>query len=65
MSFEFSFEKYLIMVGIRSAEYTYSDEELYNNINHFKECYDKNIGAYTALLLLSDNLMEESNVNNE
>ena len=65
MSFEYTFERYLIMVGIRSADYTYSEEELFNNIEHFKECYDRNIGAYTALLFLSDKLIDESNINNE
>ena len=65
MSFEYTFERYLIMVGIRSADYTYSEEELFNNIEHFKECYDRNIGAYKALLFLSDKLIDESNINNE
>lgn len=47
-----TFEHYLIMVGIRSLEYTYTDAELFNNIEHFRTCYKKGLSAYKALLLL-------------
>ena len=43
------FQSYLIMVGIRSVDYTYTDDELFDNIKLFKGCYDNNISAYKAL----------------
>ena len=54
-----TFENYLIMVGIRSSEYNYSDEELFARIDFFKECYDRHMGAYYALLFLNDRLIEK------
>ena len=49
-----TFENYLIMIGIRSLEYTYTDEELFENKEFFKKCYDRHIGAYYSLLQLHD-----------
>ncbi len=51
-----SFENYLIMIGIRSLEYTYTDEQLFENKKFFKECYLHGMGAYKALLFLEDYL---------
>jgi len=48
------FDDYLIMIGIRSLEYTYTDEELFENKEFFKLCYKKHMGAYYALLMLND-----------
>ena len=52
----FSFEQYLIMIGIRSLEYTYSDKTLFNNISikHFLKCYEQGFSAHKALLLLNN-----------
>jgi hypothetical protein len=47
-------EQYLIMVGIRSIEYEYSDEELFNNLEYFKKCHRRGLSAYKALLFLFD-----------
>ena len=49
-----NFESYLIMVGIRSLEYGYSEEELFDEIEHFRSCYEKNISPYKALLFIYD-----------
>lgn len=49
---EKTFEEYLLKIGIRSKEYTYNDEELYENIEYFKKCYDDQLSAYKALLFL-------------
>lgn len=49
-----TFENYLIMVGIRSAEYTYDDKTLFNNIDYFKRCQKAGLSAYKALLFLHD-----------
>ena len=50
------FQQYLIMVGIRSLEYTYTDKELFDNIEYFRACYATNLSAYKALLFLHDNI---------
>jgi hypothetical protein len=47
-------EQYLIMVGIRSIEYSYTDEELFNNLEYFKKCHRRGLSAYKALLFLFD-----------
>lgn len=52
-------EGYLIRVGIRSLEYTYTDEELYENIDYFKDCCERGLSAYKALLFLSTYLEEK------
>ena len=49
-----TFAAYLIMVGIRSAEYTYTDEQLFSNTKYFRKCYNANLSAYKALLFLGD-----------
>ena len=59
-----SFEDYLIMVGIRSFEYTYTDEQLFGNTEYFKKCYRNNLSEYKALLFLQD-YMEENRSENE
>lgn len=47
-------EQYLITVGIRSLEYTYTDEELFSNLEYFKKCHRRGLSAYKALLFLYD-----------
>lgn len=54
-----TFEMYLINVGIRSAEYTYEKDELFENIEYFRNCYNDNLSAYKALLLLYDYLVDK------
>ena len=49
-----TFENYLIMVGIRSAEYTYDAKTLFNNVEYFKRCQKAGLSAYKALLFLHD-----------
>jgi hypothetical protein len=50
-----TFNNYLITVGIRSAQdYTYEDEDLFNNVEYFKKCYHARLSAYKALLFLHD-----------
>jgi len=53
-----TFEDYLIMVGIRSADYTYTDEQIFGNTEYFKKCYTDNLSAYKALLFLHDYLQD-------
>lgn len=49
-----AFEKYLIMVGIRSLEYTYTDDQLFENIEYFRQCHREGLSAYKALLFMND-----------
>lgn len=49
-----TFASYLIMVGIRSSEYTYTNEQLFDNTKYFRKCYNANLSAYKALLFLHD-----------
>lgn len=51
------------MVGIRSLEYTYSDDELMDNTEYFKKCFDSNLSAYKALLFLRDQYHDKQNTN--
>ncbi len=43
METEYTFEKYLIMVGIRSHEFLYNDLILFENIDYFNKCYNINL----------------------
>lgn len=47
------FNRYLIMVGIRSAEFTLSDDVINENLEYFKDSYNSNLSAYKALLFLT------------
>jgi len=51
-----NFDQYLIMVGIRSLEYTHSDEAIFANIDYFKRCMNAELSAYKALLFFHDYL---------
>lgn len=53
------FYKYLITVGIRSHEYSHSDKVLFDNIDYFKECWEKELSSYKALLFLHDHLEQK------
>lgn len=48
------FEEYLIEVGIRSYEFTYTPEELYANVEYFKTCFNDGLSAYKALVFFYD-----------
>lgn len=64
--FEISFDEYLKDVKSQLTcnasddykskyiTYDYSEEEINNNLNHFKDCYNQNISGYKALLFLSE-----------
>jgi hypothetical protein len=53
---EGTFEKYLILVGIRSIEYTYDYKTLFDNIEYFRKCHKAGLSAYKSLLFLKDNI---------
>lgn len=56
-----TFWNYLIMVGIRSLEFTLTDEQLMSNTKYFFKCYKDNLSAYKALLFLCDELDKTKN----
>jgi hypothetical protein len=54
-----SFSNYLIKVGIRSREFTYTEEELFSCKKYFTRCYKKGFSSYIALAVLRDYLNGE------
>ena len=51
-----TFEEFLIMVGIRSTEFNYTDEQIFSNIDHFRTSFENNLSAYKALLFLEKSI---------
>jgi hypothetical protein len=51
-----TFEQYLIEIGIRSKEFTFKNDELFQNTKHFKKCWKSNLSPYKALLFLNDEI---------
>jgi hypothetical protein len=47
-------DQYLIIVGIRSIEFTYEDSHLIAEVEYFKRCYDAGLSAYKALTFFND-----------
>ena len=47
-----TFEQYLIKIGIRSIDFTYPEDHIIDNIEHFKKCYKDGLSEYKALLFL-------------
>lgn len=56
------FNQYLIAIGIRSHEYTYTDQQLYDNTDYFYSCFKADISPYKALLFLSSYLNNDFNI---
>jgi hypothetical protein len=56
------FAEYLILVGIRSLEYAYSNEILFENIDYFKRSHDNGLSPYKALLFLRDYVNGDYNI---
>ena len=57
---EYSIERYMLKVGIRSADYGYSEEVLFEHLDYFKKCYADNLSEYKALEWLSFEIMQYS-----
>lgn len=54
------FNKYLIMVGVRSHEFTYEVEDvLFNHIEYFRKCHEDCLSPYKALVFLHDHINEQ------
>ena len=54
-----TFETYLLLVGIKSAEFCYLQDDVLNNIGHFRKCFENGMSTYKALTLLSLALKEK------
>lgn len=39
--------------------YDYAEQQIDENLDYFKECLDRNLSGYKALLFLSDYLLEK------
>ena len=53
------FELYLIVLGERSVDYSYTPEMLYDNIDYFKDCWGKGLSTYKALEFFSFHLHKD------
>lgn len=51
---EFTFEHYLIDVGYHLHDTIWERELIRQYVDYFKECYDKELSAYKALLFFPD-----------
>lgn len=54
--------RYLIMVGIRSLEYTYTEEQIFANVEYFDKCRKRGFSAYKALLFFYDYLNDDYDI---
>lgn len=52
-------EMYLIWVGERSVDYSYTKEMIYDNLEYFKNGYDSHINPYYLLEMFSFRLDEK------
>jgi hypothetical protein len=43
------FELYLIILGARSTDYSYTPEMIYEHLDYFKHCWSNNISEYKSL----------------
>jgi len=55
-----TFENYLIMVGIRSSDYTYTEDQILDNTEYFRGCFDRDISPYYAFLYLNDHIEKKA-----
>jgi len=59
---KFTFEDYLIQIGIRNMDYgeqQFKDQILFDNKDYFKRCFKDDLSAYKALLFLSLSLKKK------
>jgi hypothetical protein len=43
------FELYLLILGARSTDYSYTPEMIYEHLSYFKNCWEDNLSTYKAL----------------
>lgn len=59
-----TFEDYLLEVGIRALEYTYTDNELSAAHPYFHACWESGLSPYKALLFLEYQDFHKNPTNN-
>jgi len=60
----FSFECYLIQVGIESEDYKFDEQTIFANVDYFRDCYNRHLSAYKALCFFGM-FLEEKNEQND
>lgn len=55
------FELYLLILGEKSVDYSYTPEMIYEHIDYFKKCWESNLSTYKALEFFSFELDEKTN----
>lgn len=53
------FELYLIILGERSTDYSYTPEMLFEHLDYFKKCWEDNLSCYKSLEMFSFHLDEK------
>lgn len=53
------FELYLLILGERSTDYSYTPEMLFEHLDYFKNCWENNLSTYKALEMFSFELDEK------
>lgn len=53
------FELYLLILGEKSVDYSYTPEIIYEHIDYFKKCWESNLSTYKALEFFSFELDEK------
>lgn len=46
---DLGFYKYLIQIGSRMNDYPYTPQDLIDNIDYFRKCFENDLSAYKAL----------------
>lgn len=54
------FEEWLIILGERSVDYSYTSEMLYKNIDYLKKCWSEGLSCYKTLEFFSLHLYPEN-----
>ena len=47
------FELYLLILGERSVDYSFTPEVIYEHLDYFRECWEDNLSCYKALEFFS------------
>jgi len=53
------FELYLIILGARSTDYSYTPEMIYGHLDYFKNCWENSLSEYKSLEFFSFELDEK------
>jgi len=54
-----SFELYLLILGERSVDYSYTPEVIFEYLDYFKRCWESHTSCYYALEMFNYDKLEE------